>query len=176
MREFLLGVPAKLETLLSRITATRAANLDNLDTTISSRAPSSTALSNAVWTGTKAGYLDVGITSRASQASVNLIPTSQIYAQYTLLLHDEGTLSTGSSFDTRYKDIAIGATVNTAKTTVFHGLTGSNSTSPNTYYQAGSTASYMVNARLANSTNVRIFVGTGSVSYVSGYITVIVWN
>lgn len=39
-------------------TAARAAKLDNLDTTVSSRAPSNTALSNTVWTNTRAGYLD----------------------------------------------------------------------------------------------------------------------
>ena len=47
-------------------TNTRAGNLDNLNATVSSRAPSSTALSTNVWTGTKAGYLDTNISSRVS--------------------------------------------------------------------------------------------------------------
>jgi hypothetical protein len=51
--------------LLNRITQDRGTKIDNLDTTISSRAPASTALSNATWTNTKAGYLDTTISSRA---------------------------------------------------------------------------------------------------------------
>lgn len=46
----LIGIPGKMKTLLDRITSGRAANLDNLNATISSRAAASTALSNAVWT------------------------------------------------------------------------------------------------------------------------------
>lgn len=41
-----------------------SAPLTNLDAAVSSRAPASTALSNAVWTNTKAGYLDAAISSR----------------------------------------------------------------------------------------------------------------
>jgi hypothetical protein len=44
--------------LLNRITQDRGTKIDNLDTTISSRAPASTALSNVTWTNTRAGYLD----------------------------------------------------------------------------------------------------------------------
>jgi hypothetical protein len=39
-------------------TNTRASNLDNLDATVSSRAPSATALSTAQWTNTRASNLD----------------------------------------------------------------------------------------------------------------------
>lgn len=39
-------------------TGARAVNLDNLDSTVSSRAPSSTALSTATWTTARAGNLD----------------------------------------------------------------------------------------------------------------------
>lgn len=46
----LASLPGKLNTLLSRLTADRATKLDNLDAVVSTRAPSSTALSNAVWT------------------------------------------------------------------------------------------------------------------------------
>lgn len=46
----LIGIPGKMKTLLDRITSGRAANLDNLNATISSRAAAATALSNAVWT------------------------------------------------------------------------------------------------------------------------------
>jgi len=64
MIDFLLGVPGKLKTLTDRLTADRAANLDDLDTTVSSRAAASTALSSATWTNTKAGYIDAAITGR----------------------------------------------------------------------------------------------------------------
>ncbi len=50
--------------LLSRLTPTRAANLDDLDAAITSRA------SAANWTSTRAGYLDAAITSRASAAAL----------------------------------------------------------------------------------------------------------
>ncbi|MEM2124979.1 MAG: hypothetical protein QXQ53_01115 [Candidatus Methanosuratincola sp.] len=46
---------------------------DNLDAMVSSRAPASTALSNAVWTDTKAGYLDASISSRGSASDVSAI-------------------------------------------------------------------------------------------------------
>ena len=59
MWTMLAGVPGKLKTMLDRLTATRAANLDNLNTTISSRAAASTALTNAVWTDARAGKLDL---------------------------------------------------------------------------------------------------------------------
>jgi len=52
--------------LLNRWTQTLA---DRLDASVSSRAPSSTALSNATWTDTRAGKLDsldAAVTSRAS--------------------------------------------------------------------------------------------------------------
>jgi len=62
-------------------TNTRAANLDNLDTTVSSRAPASTALSTTQWTNTRAANLDnldTTVSSRASQTSVNAIPTNPL--------------------------------------------------------------------------------------------------
>lgn len=52
------SVFAKLNKVLTDYTSQRAGKLDKLDTTVSSRAPSSTALSNATWTNTRAGYLD----------------------------------------------------------------------------------------------------------------------
>lgn len=45
-------------TLANHVAAWTAARANNLDTTISSRAPANTALSNGVWTNTRAGYLD----------------------------------------------------------------------------------------------------------------------
>lgn len=58
MIENLHAIPGRLKTLLDRLTASRAAKLDNLNTTISSRAPSSTALSTGTWTGARAAKLD----------------------------------------------------------------------------------------------------------------------
>lgn len=58
MLESLYGLPGKAKTLLDRLTANRASNLDNLDTAITSRAPSSTALSTAIWTNNRAEQLD----------------------------------------------------------------------------------------------------------------------
>jgi len=58
MWTMLAGVPGRLKTLLDRLTAARAANLDNLNATISSRAPASTALSNMVWTPERATKID----------------------------------------------------------------------------------------------------------------------
>lgn len=46
-------------------TVTRAGKLDNLDALISSRADATTALSNLTWTDAKAGYLDAAISSLA---------------------------------------------------------------------------------------------------------------
>jgi len=43
-----------------------------LDASVSSRAPAATALSNATWTDTKAGYLDAAISSRAAESGGNL--------------------------------------------------------------------------------------------------------
>lgn len=63
------SVFAKLNALLQKFVSVwtdgRAAKLDNLDGTVSSRAPSNTALSTAQWTNTRAGYLDAAISGRA---------------------------------------------------------------------------------------------------------------
>lgn len=58
----------------------------NLDTTISSRAPASTALSNTVWTDTKAGYLDASISSRST------LTAQQVWEYTTRTLTSFGSL------------------------------------------------------------------------------------
>jgi hypothetical protein len=62
MIDFLLGVPGKLKTisdlLTANWTAARAAKIDYLDATISSRAPASTAVSNVDYTPARAAALD----------------------------------------------------------------------------------------------------------------------
>ena len=69
-------------------TNARGANLDNLDTTVSSRAPASTALSTAQWTNGRASNLDnldTTVSSRASQTSVTAIPTNPLLTTDTRL-------------------------------------------------------------------------------------------
>lgn len=51
MIDFLLGVPGKLKAIATTLAT-------YLDATVSSRAPASTALSTATWTGTRAAALD----------------------------------------------------------------------------------------------------------------------
>lgn len=64
MWTMLAGVPGKLKTLIDRLTATRAANLDKIDANITTRAAAATALSNAVWSDARAAKLDaIGIKS-----------------------------------------------------------------------------------------------------------------
>lgn len=82
MSLFLAGVPGKLAKLVTRLapsgyaqtlTDARVSALDNLNATVSSRAPSSTALSSAMWTDTKAGYLDAAISSAKIKPQANFI-------------------------------------------------------------------------------------------------------
>jgi hypothetical protein len=87
----LASIPGKLTTLLSRLTAARAANLDNLDATVSTRALASSALSNAQWTNTRAtrlDFLDVPVSSVMPVASsvINSI-------QYVTLTWGAGALT-----------------------------------------------------------------------------------
>mgnify|MGYP006049776579 CR=1 FL=1 len=58
MIESLLGLPYKIKTLLDRLTPDRAAKLDNVNDTITSRAPAASAVSNAVLTDARVGLLD----------------------------------------------------------------------------------------------------------------------
>ena len=92
MIDFLLGVPGKLKTLTDRLTADRAANLDDLDTTVSSRAAASTALSSATWTNTKAGYIDAAITGTNTAAT----PQSMTYTKSTERVRASLTWSSGN--------------------------------------------------------------------------------
>ena len=60
MLAFLAGVPGKLKTVLDRLTATRAANLDDLDVAVSTRMPGS---------ATEQGRIDVAISTRAAAST-----------------------------------------------------------------------------------------------------------
>jgi len=124
----LLGVPGKLKTLLDRITTARAANLDNIDAAVSSRAPSATALSTATWTNaraanideiltdtaaldgrltaTRAGYLDAAITSRLST-----VITRSYYGYASPGAVTSHTFNLGATFD-RSKCLVSASAVN----------------------------------------------------------------
>jgi len=68
----LAGLPGKMKLLLDRITVARANGLDNI--TAGPVALAATALSTAVWTGSKAGFIDVAISS---------VVTHNKYIEYT---------------------------------------------------------------------------------------------
>jgi hypothetical protein len=70
-------------------TAARAAKLDNLDVTVSSRAPASTALSNATWTDTRAAKLD---NLDATVSSRSTLTASQVWSHTTRTLTSFGSL------------------------------------------------------------------------------------
>lgn len=79
----LKSIPGLIQTVIDRLTSTRAANLDNLNATITSRAAAATALSNAVWTDALAGFLATvargrppianGITARNYLSNLNSV-------------------------------------------------------------------------------------------------------
>lgn len=69
MMNLLLNSLATLKTLSGRLAS--AINLDNANAKVSTLAPANTALSTAIWTNTKAGYLDENISTVASQSSAN---------------------------------------------------------------------------------------------------------
>lgn len=69
---------ADLTTLIGRLTSGRAVNLDNLDAAISTRAPSSTALSTAQWTNARATLqdnLDAAVSTRAAATALTTAQT-----------------------------------------------------------------------------------------------------
>ena len=139
MLEPLLGLPGRIKILIDRITSTRASNLDNLNATVSSRAPASTALSSSVWTGTRAGYLDASIAGRASQSSVDAIPTSPIKSV------QRGLLTVGipdaSPYNVTISSVDLGKSVLTFSY-------GANTT-------AALTSQGLLWGRLTSSTNIR---------------------
>ena len=55
---FLGTIKSKIDSFVASYTSARALKLDNLDITVSSRAPSNTALSNETWTNARAATLD----------------------------------------------------------------------------------------------------------------------
>lgn len=112
------GIPGKVSTLVSRLTSARASNLDNLNATVSSRAPSSTALSNATWTNAKAAFLDAAISGRASDADMatllSRVPASNILSSALVRSANVVTACDG----TDNIQVALGATFNVSRTIV----------------------------------------------------------
>lgn len=97
MSLFLAGVPGKLAKLVTRLapsgyaqtlTDARVSALDKLDATVDSRAPKSTALSSAMWTDTKAGYLDAAISSVRYPAQTEITRSSALIASLHTLAHE----------------------------------------------------------------------------------------
>ena len=90
-----LKVKTNLDTAVSSrasgsdYTAARAAKLDNLDATISSRAPASTALSNATWTDARAAKLD---NLDATVSSRSTLTASDVWNHATRTLTSFGSL------------------------------------------------------------------------------------
>lgn len=97
MSLFLAGVPGKLAKLVTRLapsgyaqtlTDARVSALDNLNATVSSRAPSSTALSNAMWTDAKAALLDAAISSVRYPAQTKITRSSALIANLHTLAYE----------------------------------------------------------------------------------------
>ena len=85
--DILLGLPGQLKKLIDRLvpsgsaqtlTDARVSALDNLNATVSSRAPSSTALSNATWTDARAARLDVAVSSVGIKAQANFVRDTSV--------------------------------------------------------------------------------------------------
>lgn len=144
------GVSGRVKKLLDRLTESRAALLDNLNASVSSRAPAASALSNAVWTDVRAGRLD------ASVLVNGVIKSIQTHA----VVGGTGVQS-GTGEDLRYKDVTISA-VDTAKAIIIlHGggadyLVSNGTTNVPTYQP--------VLLRFTSSTTVRLSAPLSSAS------------
>lgn len=118
------GPSGRLKTLLDRLTSTRATNLDNLDAAISTRAPSSTALSNAVWTDARAGKLDnvtVPILDKAPIASGLVLGASYqtVGSSGAATVFNTGSFANHNTTSTTYVD-AVNVTGSGYLTGLFH--------------------------------------------------------
>lgn len=74
MIQALMGLPKlcldALTHLTTHLASARAAKIENLDAAISTRAPASTAMSNATWSDAKAGFIDMAISGVARIKSI----------------------------------------------------------------------------------------------------------
>ena len=138
MMPALLSLSSKLSTLISRLTSTRASNLDNLNATISSRSTLTSAqAASAVWGAATRTLTSVSVTSIPSIVdSIQRVSGSMIVST---------------------TDITINAVVVARTFIVFAGATG----------QLGGAMDYFPTATLVNSTTVRItrVATTGATNY-----------
>jgi hypothetical protein len=149
----LMGVTGRLKTLVDRLTSGRAANLDNLDAAVTTRAAASTALSTASWTSGRAANLDnldAAVSSRLSTV-INSIQTGTI------------TIPSGNNSTV---DATI-TSVNTSKAVVI----------PGGYYLSGGVSDpngVNVTLHLAGATTVRAThaIDIGAASVVVRYTVV----
>lgn len=117
----LLGVPGKLKTLIDRLTATRAANLDDLDTTVSSRASQTSVNTIDSEVGTILGRVPSTV---ASQASVNTVDTnvdtllSRVPVTVSNSAISKSTTVSMVGNGTDYQILSLGATYDIAKSVV----------------------------------------------------------
>lgn len=132
----LLGLTGKLKTLTDRLTAPRAALIDNADATVTSRAPAATALSNATWTDALATAL--AGTAKLDRAEVLIL-----------------TGNTGAGTGSKTVDTTV-ASVTTGKAVAFFAggfIAGSTQISAQVYFTT------------TTNLRVEYVDGTGSVSY-----------
>ena len=142
MIDFLLGVPGKLKTVIDHLqtylSSTRCAKIDNLDAAMSSRAPASTAVSNANYTPARAALLD------------GIIQTSVIKSIQTGYISQSGIA--GSGEDLYYQDRTITAVDISKCIVIVQGVDDSGGMSK------------MVTGRLTSTTNVRVSSSVASVT------------
>lgn len=83
MIDFLLSVPGKLKSISDYLTGTLypyiTTRTANLDTNVNSRAPASTALTNATWTDTRAGKLDLVVAEGPLTKAPTALSTPAFY-------------------------------------------------------------------------------------------------
>jgi len=144
-------------------TGTRAGKLDSLDAAITSRAPASTALSNATWTDVKAGYLDAAISTISSP--VRSIQTGTV---------DTTTTTNGTVPEANYIDVTI-SSVTVSKCFVVANIgAGIGSNNVGEAQVAARLFGQTGQAYLLNSTTLRIHGGVaGTYRSLSGRWTVI---
>jgi len=164
MIETLMGVPGKLKKLLDRVTDTRATNLDNLDSTVSSRAASSTAISSAVLTPARIANLDNldGAISGLPQATARSVQTGTFKGA---ALNQAGS---STENETSFRDVAISAVQDINKCVFF--VTGSISVAPSLSASFNHTTDvqYVPLGRITSASNLRIGTAAGGTNYFTG--------
>ena len=135
----LLSIPAKMATLLARLTSGRASNLDNLDAAVTTRSTLTLAqAASAVWGAATRTLTSVSVTSIPSiVASIQRV---------------SGDMSAGISLDITITAVTVAKSV-----VIFAGCSG----------PAGGGMDFFPRATLVNSTTLRLSRGinTGTTQY-----------